>query len=166
MSQSLTKILPSLNVTQTTNMLLGLFSVGPVCCRWKHVTTRHLHAPSKLIRVFLRLTTFIPPWLQRPSRPRNNQAKRLFYRKLNRNATENSKPHCNMSQIDPLARSRKRVFNSVFAPVKLSENAPTPLATPALGSTAQGQPFGSATLSKVSPIVIRFSIIYAKGTNM
>ena len=55
-----------------------------------------------------------------------------------------------MSQIDPLARSRKRVFNSVFAPVKLSENAPTPLATPILSSTAPGRPFGSARLPKVS----------------
>ncbi|EEA28132.1 anaphase-promoting complex subunit ApcB, putative [Talaromyces marneffei ATCC 18224] len=53
-------------------------------------------------------------------------------------------------KIDSLARSRKRVFNSVFAPIKLTENAPTPLATPALGSSAPGQPFGSAILSKAT----------------
>jgi anaphase-promoting complex subunit 2 len=52
-----------------------------------------------------------------------------------------------MFQNASLARSRKRVFNSVFAPVILTENAPTPLATPALASSAQGQAFGSVKLS-------------------
>ncbi|OKL55759.1 hypothetical protein UA08_09018 [Talaromyces atroroseus] len=51
-----------------------------------------------------------------------------------------------MFQNASLARSRKRVFNSVFAPVTLTENAPTPLATPALGSSAPGQAFGSRAL--------------------
>lgn len=51
-----------------------------------------------------------------------------------------------MFQSGSLARSRKRVFDSVFAPVTLTENAPTPLATPALGFSGPGQAFGSAVV--------------------
>jgi anaphase-promoting complex subunit 2 len=41
-----------------------------------------------------------------------------------------------------LSRSRKRVFDSVFPPASLKDIAPTPTATPLLGSTGPGQPFG------------------------
>lgn len=43
----------------------------------------------------------------------------------------------------PLSRSRKRVFDSVFAPAPLENISPTPVATPVLGSNAAtGQSFG------------------------
>ncbi|EED23470.1 anaphase-promoting complex subunit ApcB, putative [Talaromyces stipitatus ATCC 10500] len=57
-----------------------------------------------------------------------------------------------MSQKDSLARSRKRVFDSVFAPVKLIGNAPTPLATPALRSSAPDQAFGSVKSSRATKV--------------
>lgn len=41
-----------------------------------------------------------------------------------------------------LSRSRKRVFDSVFPSASLKDIAPTPTATPLLGSTGPGQAFG------------------------
>lgn len=57
-----------------------------------------------------------------------------------------------MFQAGSLARSRKRVFDSVFAPVTLTENTPTPLATPVLASSTPGQVFESATLPQAADI--------------
>ncbi|KAL1970140.1 hypothetical protein VTN77DRAFT_6545 [Rasamsonia byssochlamydoides] len=47
-----------------------------------------------------------------------------------------------MSQNAPLSMSRKRVFDSVFAPTSLKDIAPTPVATPVSTSTASAQQFG------------------------
>ena len=59
----------------------------------------------------------------------------------------------NQQRHVPLAKGRKRIFNSVFAPAPLENITPTPVATPVLGSSAPGQAFGVVSSGGGSDVV-------------
>lgn len=60
-----------------------------------------------------------------------------------------------MAETDLLARSRKHVFNSVFAADRMLYNTPTPLTTPVLGSSAADQAFTSVVQPKQPKVSLK-----------